>query len=107
MVLICRDVFGIGLIALAFLGLVLGVELRPPASGPVTVVANPFSGPSALQIIAETDGRMVAAGPSAWIAVGVDAGDGLFRRRLAHAALLILAARPSTCSATAKLGLRS
>lgn len=66
------------------------VELTPVAGRPMMIVVNPFSQVSALQLVAENGGLIVAAGPTAWIAFGADAGDGGFRQRLVGSAALMI-----------------
>ncbi len=69
----------------------MAVELAPVTERPMMVVASPFSQVSAVQLVAESGGLIVAAGPTSWIAFGTDAGDGGFRQRLVrNAALMIL-----------------
>lgn len=85
-----RDAFWVSSATLIALGFALAFELTPLAARPMMIVANPFSGASALQLIAESGGVIVAPGPLSWIAFGTDAGDGGFGARLAGRALLIL-----------------
>ncbi len=77
------------------------------------VVANPFSTRSALQVIVDQGGDLMAAGAGGWVAVGrdavgKDAGDGRFRKALAAQGMLLLRApRAALCQGSEKRAVRS
>jgi hypothetical protein len=73
---------------MALLTAVLGIELVPPADGPVMIITNPFSEQSAMEVIAATEGNVLGAGRWSWIAIAENSRDPEFRKKLKAAGTL-------------------
>ena len=71
----------------------IALALSPRDGEAVAVIAAPWSGASAPQIIAAADGRLLDAAANHLVAIGIDASPGFAPRLYAAGALLVLDAR--------------
>jgi hypothetical protein len=85
-------------VIVGLLSALLAIELFPSETSPLTVIANPFSARSAIDIIAETQGRITAVGRWPWVAIAAGSEDPDIQRKLKDAgALLVIRSLASAC----------
>jgi hypothetical protein len=93
-----KEVFFSCAVIAGFLTALLAIELFPPEAGPLTVVTNPFSARSAIEVIAKTQGSIAGAGRWPWIAITAESEDPSFKKKLRDAgALFVIRSLASTC----------
>jgi hypothetical protein len=93
-----REVFYTSLLIMAFLTALLAIELTPSEAGPVTIITDPFSRLSAIEVIATAQGEILSAGRWPWIAVAIHSEDPDFQKKLkASGAWLLLPPLTATC----------
>jgi hypothetical protein len=93
-----KDILFSCAVIVAFLTALLAIDLVPSEAGPVTVITNPFSSQSAVEVIALTQGTIAGASRWPWIAIAADSQDPDFKKKLREAgALLVIRSLATAC----------
>jgi len=85
---VTRDFLSSCTLVLVFLIALLAVEPVLKPDGPVTIITDPFSGQSAMNVIAAAQGNILSAGRWPWIAVADGSHDPDFLAKLRAAGAL-------------------